>query len=206
VRVSVGLVLDAETSRRVDVPAREMLRWGLSRCPFARELTRSAALPEHNRVAADFTYTCRPYAGPGYFLIGDAATFLDPVFSTGVCLGMKSAASAAQAATRLLVGKENPAEVRREYARDLDKVSSTLFRLIRRYYSHSFRELFLHGQGPFEIHRAVIAALTGDVFPRPRFSMRWRLLLFDLFVEIQRRVELAPRREVFSLLEDRDLA
>jgi hypothetical protein len=36
--------------------------------------------------------------------------------------------------------------------------------------------------------------------------MRWRLLLFDLFVEIQRRVELAPRREVFSLLEDRDLA
>lgn len=65
---------------------------------------------------------------------------------------------------------------------------------------HSFRELFLNGAGPFQVHRAVLSILAGNVFPRPVFSLRWRVKLFELFVSLNRWLPLVPRRERFSLL------
>ena len=85
-RTSIGLVLDADVVRRIDVPAHEILAWGIARCPLVRDRTRSALFPDRNHVIADFSYTCAPYAGPGYFLLGYAAVFYDPIFSAGVCL------------------------------------------------------------------------------------------------------------------------
>jgi hypothetical protein len=43
--------------------------------------------------------------------------------------------------------------------------------------------------------------LAGDVYPRPAFAVRWRLWLFALFVKLQRYIAIAPRCEIFSLLE-----
>jgi hypothetical protein len=40
------------------------------------------------------------------------------------------------------------------------------------YYDHSFREFFMTGRGPLEIHRAAMSILTGNVFPRPSFALR----------------------------------
>lgn len=46
-------------------------------------------------VEQDFSYTADQYAGPGYFLVGDAACFLDPLFASGIHLAMFSAVLAA---------------------------------------------------------------------------------------------------------------
>jgi hypothetical protein len=45
-----------------------------------------------------------------------------------------------------------------------------------------------------------MAILSGWVFPRPPFALRWRFALLDLFTRIQRFYPLAARRERFSLL------
>ena len=93
-KTSVGLVLDAATAKGIQseggVAAGDMLDWGIARCPRFAAAGRVTATGEAG-VTADFSYACRPYAGPGYFLLGDAATFLDPIFSTGVCLAMMAA-------------------------------------------------------------------------------------------------------------------
>ena len=60
-------------------------------------------------VLADFSYRCRPYAADGYFLIGDAAAFMDPVFSTGVCVAMTEAAHTAGLLVDLLAGASRSA-------------------------------------------------------------------------------------------------
>lgn len=39
----------------------------------------------------DYSYRSKQVAGPGFFLIGDAAGFIDPIFSVGCILGMYSA-------------------------------------------------------------------------------------------------------------------
>lgn len=200
-RTSIGLVLDAEVSKKVGIAANRMLFWGIARCPYVRAATANAVFPDSNVVAADFSYRCEPYAGPGYFLAGDAATFVDPIFSTGVCLGMMSGR---EAATHVLALLQNPAESaaahRRDYIRFLKGSSECFFRMVHRYYRPAFRELFLSGQGPLEIHRAVISTLAGHVFPKPAFALWWRVKLFEIFVAIQKYFPLAPRREVHSLL------
>ncbi len=199
-RTSVGLVMDANAVRQVGLPAKEMLSWGLERCPLARRWTSAAVLPEETWVAADFSYACPPYAGPGYFLVGDAATFVDPIFSTGVCLGMMSGVHAADLYHALRRGEISPRRAGRKHHAYVHESSSAFFRFVRRYYQHAFREVFLSAIGPLRIHRAVTSVLAGDVFPRPHRSVRWRLRLFELVVTLQRFVPLVPRRARFSLL------
>lgn len=199
-RTSVGVVMSASIARRIGVPADRTLRWAIDRCPYVRTAMAAAQGPESNYVAADFSYVCDPCAGPGYFLVGDAATFVDPIFSTGVCMGMMSGVKAADGAAAILSGAALPEAVQREYAAFVHGSSSTFFRLVRAYYRHGFREMFLNGKGPLGVHSAVLSALAGHVFPRPVFATRWRLELFHRLLAIHERWPLVPRRKPFSLL------
>jgi flavin-dependent dehydrogenase len=201
-RTSIGMVMHEHVARGVEVPADQMLAWGISRCPVLRERTAGAAFPTETHVLADFSYRCAPFAGPGYFLAGDAATFIDPIFSTGVCMGMTSGAEVGRAIIAAVRGGEDPARLRRGYIRFVRQSSAAFFRLVDLYYDHSFRELFLNGQGPLEVHRAAMAILAGYVFPRPPFALRWRFALLGLFARINRYIPLVPRRERFSLLAE----
>lgn len=200
-RTSVGVVLDVDAAKQVGLPPEEMLRWAVDRCPAVQARMAAASLVGEVHAMADFSYRCSPYAGPGYFLVGDAAVFVDPIFSTGVCLGMMSAVEAARGIQEMLRGG-SPETVRRRYIRYVDDSSAVFFRMIEMYYRHPFRELFLSGSGPLRVHQAVLSLLAGYVFPRPSFALRWRFLLLQAFAWINRFVPLAPRREPFSLLAD----
>ena len=199
-RTSVGVVFSDKVARSLPVPPNQRLNWALERCPLMTERMVGASGPDHNEVVADFSYQCEPVAGPGYFLIGDAAAFVDPVFSTGVMLGMDGGLAAAAAVTAISQG-QSVARVRRQFVRHHGQVTSLLFRLIKDFYSHSFRELLVAGHGPLAMHRALIELLAGYVSPRPSLNVRWRYTLFRLCVHLNRHVPLVPRQERFSLLE-----
>ena len=199
-RTSIGVVMDMATARSLGVPTRQLLRWAVDRCPLARTWIGSAEFPADTWSAADFSYSCDPYAGPGYFMVGDAATFIDPIFSTGVCMGMMSAVEAVDHVQAILAGERRPELAIRRYRRYVHHSSSAFFRLVRAFYTHSFRELFLQGVGPLQVHRALTSVLTGHVFPRPALALRWRLRLFWLLVALQRHLPIAPRRPGFSLM------
>ena len=200
-RTSVGVVMDVKHAKQVGLPPGEMLQWAIERCPAVKARMSAAVLVGNARTIADFSYRCSPYAGPGYFLAGDAAVFVDPIFSTGVCMGMMSAAQAARGIQELLRGA-SPAKVRREYIRYVKGSTSAFFRLVDLYYQHSFRELFLSGSGPFHLYEATMALLAGYVFPKPSFALLWRFRLLDLLTLMNRFLPVAPRREPFSLLAD----
>jgi flavin-dependent dehydrogenase len=59
------------------------------------ELTRGGKRDGTVRVEQDFSYSAARYCGPGYFITGDAACFLDPLLSTGVHLALYSGMLAA---------------------------------------------------------------------------------------------------------------
>ncbi len=201
VRTSIGLVCDAAAAKRIDTPPNQMLRWAIARCPAMHERARNAVYPEQNGVCADFSYRCEPYAGPGYFLLGDAAMFVDPIFSTGVCLGMMGAKLAAESVVKLVGGSTQADRYRRQYISYLKDSSAEFFNLIDLYYQHSFRELFMHGRGPAQIPQAVISLLGGHAFPRPPFKLRWRMRVFEQLIKLNRHVALVPRLKPFSLLD-----
>ncbi|MER5620182.1 NAD(P)/FAD-dependent oxidoreductase [Streptosporangium sp. NPDC002544] len=59
------------------------------------ELVASGDFQGEVRVEQDFSYSADSFCGPGYFLAGDSACFLDPLLSTGVHLAMYSGMLAA---------------------------------------------------------------------------------------------------------------
>jgi flavin-dependent dehydrogenase len=202
-RTSVGFVTSPSFVKQVKVPPDRLLQWAVARCPVVRHRMRNAVGEPTNQVLADFSYTCKPHAGPGYFLVGDAGCFLDPIFSTGVTLAMVGGVEAANLATAVLRGQMPVARARQNYISFVENSTGILWRLIRRYYNHSFRELFLNGTGPHNVHGAIISVLSGQVFPRPIWAIRWRMRLFELCEFLNRYVPMVPRRARFSLVAEK---
>jgi flavin-dependent dehydrogenase len=201
-KTSIGFVTRPSFTRELGVPADRLLQWAIARCPVVRHRMLNAIGPATNEVAADFSYKCRPVAGPGYFLIGDAASFLDPIFSAGVTLAMMGAQEAARHVIDILCHGKRSSALRRQYSRFVEDTGSPFWKLNRDYYRHSFRELFMNGVGPLQVHGAVISILAGQVFPRPVWALRWRLWFYQLCVRVQPWIKLVPRRPEFSLMTE----
>lgn len=106
---SVGLVVPSEQMRSIK-GERALESFFLRTCgelPYLRRLLEGARYREGGlRVIRDYSYRTTQLAGPGFFLVGDAAAFVDPIFSVGVVLGMYSGYLAAWAIDRSL---RNPA-------------------------------------------------------------------------------------------------
>lgn len=102
---SVGLVLPLDTMKTVKDGRLSWESYFLGQCralPRMRELLADAQLRAGSvNVIRDYSYSTTRVCGPGFFLVGDAAGFVDPIFSIGVVLGMYSAHAAAWAIDRI---------------------------------------------------------------------------------------------------------
>lgn len=98
---SVGLVVHEKyfQERRKTDSIQDIFLDGIGRSRLASEAIAPAELVSELRVEGDYSYLSDVLSGPGYFLSGDSAAFLDPLLSSGVHLatysGMLAAASIA---------------------------------------------------------------------------------------------------------------
>ena len=69
----------------------------VEKCPGVKPRIASAERAGPFRVAKEYSYRSRQVAGDGWVLVGDAFGFLDPLYSSGVLLALKSGACAADA-------------------------------------------------------------------------------------------------------------
>lgn len=205
-KTSVGFVTRPSFVKTLDIAPNKLLQWAVARCPVVRDRMRNATGSAENVILADFSYRCRPYAGPGYFMIGDAACFLDPIFSTGVTLAMMGSSHCAGMAAKVLRGEMKVETARAKHIRYIERGTAPFWRLIRSYYKHSFRELFMHGTGPVQMPGAIISVLAGQVFPQQPWKLRWRHRAFDFCVWLQQYRELSPHRPPFHLVNEPPIA
>jgi flavin-dependent dehydrogenase len=101
---SVGLVLPRAFAKATKAPGESWEAYFLRQCealPLMRRLLAESRFCEGSvRLIRDYSYRSTQVAGPGFFLIGDAAGFIDPIFSVGMVLAMYSAHAAAWAIDR----------------------------------------------------------------------------------------------------------
>lgn len=120
---SVGLVIPIEMMRAVKNTERGLEDYFLRTChtvPHLSRLLENARYCESSlRVIRDYSYRPTQLAGPGFFLIGDAAAFVDPIFSVGVVIGMYSAYIAAWAVDRALQHRSRTDESQAIFASQL---------------------------------------------------------------------------------------
>lgn len=96
---SVGVVADHEhlfRGRSSRDPG-EIYLTEVARCPGLVPRLEGAERIEPFRVAKEYSYRSRQVAGAGWVLVGDALGFLDPLYSSGILLALKSGALAADA-------------------------------------------------------------------------------------------------------------
>jgi flavin-dependent dehydrogenase len=96
--LSVGLVVHKDNfkARREESGSLEQLYLdGVRESPLFAELLRDGELASPIEAEQDFSYLAERSAGPGYFLVGDAACFLDPLLASGIHLATYSALLAA---------------------------------------------------------------------------------------------------------------
>ena len=107
---SVGLLAPVEAYRQARRRGGRIEDWFAAACAsqpvLGRLLADATLIPGSVSVMKDYSYRVSPLAGPGWFLVGDAAGFIDPIFSVGIVLAMHSARTAAWAIDRSL---RNPA-------------------------------------------------------------------------------------------------
>ena len=94
---SVGAVVDKEIGQQGlrELGPRGFLEAQVGLAPRTKELLKAATLVDEPNVERDWSYTSKQFAGDGYVLVGDAACFVDPLFSSGVHLALGSATLAA---------------------------------------------------------------------------------------------------------------
>jgi len=161
------------------------LRELVAESPVAAELMQDAGLVGQARFEADYSYGVTSYAGERWLLAGDAGSFLDPVFSTGVHVAVLSGWEAGRA-----LATDRPGALRR-----YDKKQRRRYEFFRRFvtgfYDPAWRDLFFSPQASRTIYRAVVRVLSGD--DRPRLVQRMALRAFDMFAWVQRYKTIVPR-------------
>lgn len=115
---SVGAVVDAKRlAGEAGGDPSELYQRLVAACPPVAERVRHAELVSPIRVIRDYSYCSQRFYGPGYLLAGDAACFIDPVFSTGVQLACLSGYLSSRAVGAILGGADERAEQERYDAR-----------------------------------------------------------------------------------------
>jgi flavin-dependent dehydrogenase len=114
------------------------------------------------RGLSDFTATSTSFHGEGFALCGDAATFIDPVFSSGVLLGLHGARGLAAALTGSAAEEAALDAWQAEY-----REGAGIFRkVIDHWYAGDFMTLALAPrelQKPY-FRRGIVSLLAGDVY------------------------------------------
>jgi 2-polyprenyl-6-methoxyphenol hydroxylase-like FAD-dependent oxidoreductase len=170
----------------------ERLDHAIADTPVVAKLMRDAQRQWPVRVEKDFSYSASTYAGDRWILAGDAGSFLDPVFSTGVSIAMESGIEAAAELDRALRQDRFSARSFKAFSRRQRRRYETFRRFVVGFYSPQFRDLFFDPHPPRQIFRAVVTILCG----RWNASLRTRILnhFFFAFVAIQKRFMIARSR------------
>jgi flavin-dependent dehydrogenase len=190
--VSVGVVLPRAAARVLQaLEPGPLLDRAIAETPAVASLLASARREWPVRVEKDFSFRSRAYAGDRWVLAGDAGSFLDPVFSTGVAIALESGLEAARAVAGGLETGDLSIRRFRPFARRQRQRYLSFRRFVLGFYTPEFRDLFFNEEPPERMFRSLVTVFAG--YWQPSLATRIWVRLFFLLVLLQRWVPLAPR-------------
>ncbi len=170
---SVGSVLHARTVRAARGSVEELYLETIRRCPPVAEGLAAATRVTPLHRASNFAYTNEPIVGDRFVAVGDAVAFVDPIFSGGVLIALRSGQLAAEAILRAFAAGDLRAQRFEDSARAVRGGTAPLFRFIHKYYEPAFFEVLMNPKDLLGIYTAVLHVLSGGTL----FSMPWRTRL-----------------------------
>jgi flavin-dependent dehydrogenase len=161
---SVGVVTDAtafsQSGQSVEeyfaryIASHPLLVWRMAKAHPIQEFFREG----------NYSHTMERFTGNGWLLVGDAARFVDPIFSSGVSVAMESAQRAAHAIVRALARDDVSASAFADYERTVRAGVEIWREFIVLYYQ--LPALFLDLLSRPDTCRQLTLLLQGDVYER----------------------------------------
>jgi flavin-dependent dehydrogenase len=168
-RTSVGVVVSADWIRaRASRAPEDLFDAAVEQAPVVSQMLATAKRLFQPRATADFSFRVRTLRGSGWLALGDAAGFIDPLFSTGAHLAMWGALQAADAIDAALDADDLSPERFTHWEGELREGAELFTGAVQAFYSGQLTELlFAQPQHPF-LRRAITSMLSGDVFDAGR--------------------------------------
>ena len=168
-RVSVGVVGDLDyllqDRRRSDgtLSHQAIFDEELAKCPALQPRIADAKQLFPVKVTKDFSYRANRIAGNGWVLVGDAFGFLDPVYSSGLFLALKSGEMAADAINEALEKEDFSAEQLGSFGANFVAGMEAIRKLVYAFYTKDFSFGRFLKRFP-ECQQGIVDILSGNVY------------------------------------------
>jgi flavin-dependent dehydrogenase len=183
---SVGFVADVARWKESGRTAPELLEEGIRRSPYVTGRLGKAERIGEIWTASNYSYTCSSFRGPGFTLVGDSAVFLDPVWSTGVLLAMRTGELAAHTLSKALrSGRSVREDDFVEYEARFRKWAGSCFQMIDAFYEPVFPVVLFNKRDLFGVSDTITRFLAGET--EQGWLDRMRLKLFYWLIGAQKK-------------------
>jgi flavin-dependent dehydrogenase len=158
-RCSIGVVASKEFLGRYVGPPEQRLRTLMAEDPGLASLLVDAEWDTPVRELAGYAANVKAMHGPGFALLGNAAEFLDPVFSSGVTIAMRSASMAAGVLDRQFSGER--VDWQHEFEQPLRRGVDCFRAYVEAWYDGRFQSIVFHEGQTEEIRSMISSVLAG---------------------------------------------
>jgi FADH2-dependent halogenase len=190
-KVSVGCVIEpGELAASKETPEQTFYRIANSSAVMKEKLKGARPLAPI-QTTSDFSYYNTRLTGPRLLRVGDAAGFMDPIFSAGVFLAMHTGKMAAELVRDSVKAGEDGSRRLAGYEGEVWRAMKLYWDMVEAYYTQSFMELFLEPRPVMQLPDAIAALLAGEL--QGGWKLTWRRKYFRLLTAIQSRHPLVPR-------------
>jgi flavin-dependent dehydrogenase len=145
----------------------------VAQCPGVQPRIKNATRCDIFRAAKEYSYRTRQAAGDGWVLVGDAFAFLDPLYSSGVLLALKSGEMAADAISEGLSRKDTTAAQLGKWAGEFGRGVDRMRNLVCAYYDGFSFGRFVKKHP--HLKGMVTDVLIGDLF-KDEVDVLWPLM------------------------------
>ncbi len=178
---SIGVVVDRKIFKATKNDIEAWFTSMVQSTPNTAAAMKDAVRINDFKREGDYTYSMERFAGPGYLLSGDAARFVDPIFSSGVSVALYSAKFAAETLRSVIQDGASESEAFASYEQRLRAGCDVWYEFICLYYRLlPLFTLFIRDPRYREqIHRL----LQGDVYDRAEVPVLDKMREFITAVE-----------------------
>ncbi len=193
-KTSVGLVQGLEGFKQSGLAPEQSFERAMTEQPELQFRIKSAERMGEIYTTSDYTYRHKSMAGARMLLVGDAAGFIDPIFSSGVMIALKSGQLAARHILAAHSGNRALTEQEQgQYTREVRRMIGVYMKMIRIFYNNPGFEVFIQPNPRFGILQGVNSVVAGNT--SMSFSLWWRVKVFFLFCWLQKWFPVVPRIE-----------
>ena len=165
-RVSVGVVGDIDyLFRDRSLDAQAIFERELEKCVPMQERLKDAEQVFPMRAAREFSYRAKQISGDGWVLVGDAYGFLDPVYSSGIFLALKSGEMAADAILKGFDEGDFSGEMLGKFRAEYVGGMESIRKLVYAFYDKDFSFGKFLMANP-ECQQGIVDILSGDVYTK----------------------------------------